>query len=37
MSRPTDWNDLDDAYLEILGHHPDVTHEEAVLEGPSTG
>lgn len=24
MSRPNDWNELDDAYLEIFGTHPDL-------------
>jgi hypothetical protein len=24
MNRPDDWNELDDAYLEIFGAHPDL-------------
>ena len=37
MTRPADWNELDDAYLEIFGTHPDLVGEPdvlAVTEGP---
>lgn len=31
MDRPDDWCDLDDAYLAIFGHHPDLSTEDAAV------
>jgi hypothetical protein len=30
-----DWTDLDQAYLEAWGHHPDLSHDAAVSDPPA--